>query len=293
VEFHEDVRASKTILTRLTEAYRKLRNTFRYLLSNLNGFDPATDAVEAEELREIDQWILLRAEDLVARCRAWYDALEFHKVYHSVYAFATVDLSAIYFDVLKDRLYTSATRSTARRSAQTALYRLLDALVRLVAPLMSFTAEEVWTHMGREGSVHTALFPEPAELSAGIGEAARRRAANWDRLIGVRDEVLKGLETARKDKLIGAPLEARVRLSANGDLMPLLEQYARELPSLFIVSQVSLEAAAGGELGVTVERAEGTKCERCWKYTTDGGSDARFPTICAACAAAVDETLNG
>jgi isoleucyl-tRNA synthetase len=293
VEFHEDVRASKTILTRLTEAYRKLRNTFRYLLSNLNGFDPVTDAVEAEGLEEIDQWILLRAEDLVARCRGWYDALEFHKVYHSVYAFATVDLSAIYFDVLKDRLYTSATRSRARRSAQTALYRLLDALVRLVAPLMSFTAEEVWTHMGRTGSVHTALFPEPAEPSAGIGEGARRRAANWDRLIGVRDEVLKGLETARKDKLIGAPLEARVRLSANGDLMPLLEQYARELAGLFIVSQVTLEAAAGGELGVTVERAEGTKCERCWKYTTDVGSDARFPTICAACAAAVNETLHG
>ena len=204
-----------------------------------------------------------------------------------------MDLSSIYFDVLKDRLYTSATRSTARRSAQTALYRLLDALVRLVAPLMSFTAEEVWTHMKREGSVHTALFPEPAELSAGIGEAARRRAANWDRLIGVRDEVLKGLETARKDKLIGAPLEARVRLSANGNLMPLLEQYARELPGLFIVSQVSLEAAAGDGLGVTVERAEGTKCERCWKYTTDAGSDARFPTICAPCAAAVDETLHG
>ncbi|MGO9970202.1 MAG: isoleucine--tRNA ligase [Bryobacteraceae bacterium] len=293
VEFHEDVRASKTILTRLTEAYRKLRNTFRYLLSNLNGFDPATDAVAAGELQEIDQWILLRAEDLVARCRGWFEALEFHKVYHTVYAFATVDLSSIYFDVLKDRLYTSATRSTARRSAQTALYRLLDALVRLVAPLMSFTAEEVWTHMKREGSVHTALFPEPAELSAGIGEAARRRAANWDRLIGVRDEVLKGLETARKDKLIGAPLEARVRLSANGNLMPLLEQYARELPGLFIVSQVSLEAAAGDGLGVTVERAEGTKCERCWKYTTDAGSDARFPTICAPCAAAVDETLHG
>jgi len=146
--------------------------------------------------------------------------------------------------------------------------------------------------MGRPGSVHTALFPEPAELSAGIGEAARQRAANWDRLIVVRDEVLKGLETARQDKLIGAPLEARVRLSANGDLFPVLQQYARELPGLFIVSQVSLEPGRGDALGVTVERAEGVKCERCWKYTTDVGSDARFPTICAACAAAVEETLH-
>ena len=222
VEFHEDVRASKTILTRLTEAYRKLRNTFRYLLGNLNDFDSSKDALAGQELQEIDQWILLRAEDLVARCLAWYGGFEFHKVYHSVYAFATVDLSAIYFDVLKDRLYTSAAKSKARRSAQTALYRLLDALVRLVAPLMSFTAEEVWTHMGRPGSVHTALFPAPAELCAGMSGAARERAANWDRLIGVRDEVLKSLETARQDKLIGAPLEARVRLSANGDLLPLL-----------------------------------------------------------------------
>jgi len=141
--------------------------------------------------------------------------------------------------------------------------------------------------------VHTALFPTPAELCAGMSDAARDGAAHWDRLIGVRDEVLKSLETARREKLIGAPLEARVRLSANGDLLPLLEQYARELPGWFIVSQVSLEAAAGDGLTVTVERAEGSKCERCWKYTTDTGSDPRFPTICAACAAAVEETLHG
>src|ERR1019366_6570669 len=134
-------------------------------------------------LTELDQWILLRAEDLVSRCRGWYEAFEFHKVYHSVYAFATVDLSSIYFDILKDRLYTTAAKSKARRGAQTALYRLLDAMVRLTAPLMSFTAEEVWGHMGRPESVHMAYFPEPAELSAGIGEGARARAANWDRLL--------------------------------------------------------------------------------------------------------------
>ncbi len=154
-----------------------------------------------------------------------------------------MDLSSIYFDVLKDRLYTSATKSQARRSAQTALYRLLDALVRLLAPIMSFTAEEVWGHMGREGSVHMALFPGAGELSAGIDEAARKRVANWDRLMEVRGDVLKSLETARNEKLIGAPLEARVRLSANGELYPLLEQYAAELPALFIVSQVELNRA--------------------------------------------------
>ncbi len=293
VDFSEDVRLSETIQTRLTDAYRKLRNTFRYMLGNFTGFDPATDLVPAEELPELDQWILLRAEDLVAKCRAWYRTFEFHKVYHTTYAFATVDLSAVYFDVVKDRLYTSATNSKARRSAQTALYRLLDALVRLLAPLMSFTAEEVWGHMGREGTVHAAFFPEPDELSAGIAEPARKRLANWDRLMEVRGDVLKSLETARNEKLIGAPLEARVRLSANGDLYPLLQQHAGELPGLFIVSQVDLEPGQGDALSIQVERAEGTKCERCWKYTTDVGSDPRFPTICGSCAGAVDETLNG
>jgi isoleucyl-tRNA synthetase len=293
VDFHEDVRVSETILSRLVEAYRKLRNTFRYMLGNLAGFDPARDAAPAGELRELDQWILLRAEDLVARCRAWYANFEFHKVYQAVYAFAAVDLSAIYFDVLKDRLYTSAAKSPARRSAQTALYRLLHALAPLVAPIMSFTAEEVWSHMGGPGSVHTALFPEPEDLGAGLGGDARKRAANWDRLMEVRDSVLKILETARNEKLIGASLEARVLLEAGGDLFPLLEEYGRELPDLFIVSQVELARSADGALGVRVERAAGAKCERCWKYSTGIGSNAGYPTICAPCAGAVEENLHG
>ena len=291
VEFNEDVRISETILTRLVDAYRKLRNTFRYLLGNLSDFNPQSDAVAAAEMAGLDQWILLRAADLVERCRVWYDEFAFHKVYHSVYAFATVDLSAIYFDVLKDRLYTAAPKSQARRSAQTALYRLLDALVRLVAPLMSFTAEEVWGHMHRPESVHMALFPEAGELSSGLDDAARKRAAGWDRLMEVRGDVLKKLETARNEKLIGAPLEARVRLSANGDLYPLLEQYAGDLPGLFIVSQVELRRGAGEALDIEVERASGEKCERCWKYTADVGSVAKFPTICKPCADAVDEML--
>jgi isoleucyl-tRNA synthetase len=293
VDFSEDVRFSETIQTRLTDAYRKLRNTFRYMLGNLSDFDPQKDAVPAAEMREIDQWILVRASDLVEKCRAWYDAFEFHKVYHNVYAFATVDLSSVYFDVLKDRLYTSAAKSKARRSAQTALYRLLDATVRLLAPIMSFTAEEVWGFMNREGSVHMSYFPEPGELTGGLDEAARKRTANWDRLIEMRGDVLKSLETARNEKLIGAPLEARLRLSANGDLYPLLEQYAGELPGLFIVSQVDVGRSGEGPLSVVVEHAEGQKCERCWKYTTDVGASEKFPTICGTCVAAVEETLNG
>ncbi len=295
--FHEDVRVSETILTRLQEAYRKLRNTFRYVLGNLDGFDPSVDAVPICEMREIDQWILLRAETLVANCRAWYDEFAFHKVYRALYDFTTVDLSALYFDVLKDRLYTSARKSHARRSAQTALYRLAYALVRLVAPILSFTAEEVWGHMGRKTSIHLELFPEAAELTAGISDAHRKRSANWDRLMTVREDVLKSLEEARREKFIGAPLEARVRLTANSDLYPLLEQYASELPALFIVSEVQVAQAAAcngmsPDVTVQIERASGIKCERCWKYTTDTGADPQFPTICAACASAVKETLN-
>jgi len=295
VEFTEDVRISKTILERLVEAYRKLRNTLRYALGNLNDFDPATDAVPAAEMLEIDQWILVRAEELVAKCRGWYEEMAFHRVYQALYSFAIVDLSSLYFDVLKDRLYTSARRSRARRSAQTALYRLTYALIRLMAPLVSFTSEEAWVSLrklpGAPESVHMAEFPLPEELTEGIGEDDRRRVANWERLVEVRDTVLKSLEAARKEKFIGAPLEARIHLMADGDLYPLLEQYEHWLPDLFIVSQVSMEGHSEADLSVHVEHAGGVKCARCWKYREDVGSDTELPTVCAACADAVRENL--
>ena len=290
VEFWEDVRISDVIITRLTEAYRKLRNTFRYALGNLHDFDPAVHAVPADQLREIDQWILFGAADLVLRCRAAYNDFAFHRVYRAMYDFATIDLSSIYFDVLKDRLYTSAPQAHARRSAQTALWRMTHALARLLAPILSFTTEEVWEHLKQPGSVHVALFPEPQELIEGLTDEHRKRAQNWDRLIEVRDSVLKSLETARQEKFIGAPLEAKVRLAANGDLYPLLQEYSGELPGLFIVSQVDVQPGAG--IDVKVERAEGVKCERCWKYTMDVGSHSALPTVCAACAQAVEEIAN-
>ena len=292
VEFWEDVRLSETILTRLTEAYRKIRNTFRYALGNLDGFDPATDLVPFGELEEIDRWILTRADDLVAKCRGFYDEYAFHRVYQAAYAFCGTDLSAVYFDVLKDRLYTTATKSAGRRSAQTALWRLTDALTRLLAPVLAFTCEEIWQSFARPAgapsSVHIAVFPEPGSLG---GRMAAEKVAVWDQLIAVRGEVLKVLETARQEKVIGAPLEARVRLEADAALLPLLEQYAGQLPALFIVSEVEL--SAGEVLRASVDRATGVKCERCWKYTHDTGSDADLPTVCAACAAAVKEMVTG
>ncbi|MGA2326347.1 MAG: isoleucine--tRNA ligase [Bryobacteraceae bacterium] len=295
VEFTDDIVISPSILTRLSEAYRKLRNTFRYALGNLWDFDPAQDAVPTAELPELDRWILLQAEQLVRDCRRWYEELAFHRIYHAIYDFATTELSAVYFDVLKDRLYTTAPRSRARRSAQTALYRINYALVRLAAPLLSYTAEEVWQHMrkpaGAPSSVHLALFPEPEELTAGLGEAARNRSRNWERLMTVRESVLKSLETARQEKFIGAPLEARVCLRAAPDLYPLLEEYAAELPALFIVSQVAVERQPEGALSVEIGRAAGVKCERCWKYSTDVGTNPAWPTICPPCVAAVEEIL--
>jgi isoleucyl-tRNA synthetase len=289
VAFTEDVRISPTILTRLSEAYRKLRNTFRYVLGNIHDFDPATDAVPGDELLELDQWILVRAEEVVSRSRIWYDDFEFHKVYRAVYDFATVELSSIYFDVLKDRLYTAAPKSVSRRSAQTALHRLALALVRLFAPILSFTMEEVWGHLNQTGSVHTAYFPEATELTDGIGAAARERVASWNRLVALREPVSKGLETARQEKVIGSSLEARIQLSADGDLYPLLKQYAGDLPGLFIVSQVDVQNHVREGVEVAVDRARGSKCERCWKYTEDVGADADLPTICGACVEAVRE----
>jgi isoleucyl-tRNA synthetase len=295
VDFTEDVRFSDTILDRLIEAYRKLRNTFRYALGNLPDFDPVADAVPAEDMLDIDRWILARAEDLVRKCRGWYDSLEFHKVYRAIYDFATADLSSVYFDVLKDRLYTAAARSRARRSGQTALYRVHYALTRLAAPLLAFTTEEVWSYTQKPDdapdSVHLALLPEPEELSAGLTEAHRARVRDWDRLMELRQPVLKVLEEARQAKFIGAPLEARVRLLASGKDFAVLESYSADLPSLFIVSEVNLEQAdtINGPLGVLAERASGTKCERCWKYTQDVGQDADHPTVCAPCAAALRE----
>ena len=289
VEFWEDVRLGDEILQRLTEAYRKFRNTFRYALGNLHGFDPQTDAVLAEEMEPIDQWILVRGDELVAKCRVWYDEYAFHRIYQACYAFCSTDLSAVYFDVLKDRLYTTATKSRARRSAQTALYRLTDSLIRLLAPILAFTCEEIWKSLGKTESVHLALLPNPEELTAGIPAAQRSSLADWDKLMALRGEVTKPLETARQTNLIGAPLEAKVKIAAEEATYNLLAAHQDELPGLFIVSQVELVRGGPGPMVVEVGKADGTKCERCWKFMPNVGADPELPTVCAPCAGAVRE----
>jgi isoleucyl-tRNA synthetase len=286
-DYHADLRMSEQAMAQLGEAYRKLRNTFRFALGNLFDFAPERDARAPAELWELDRWMLDRTARSVADCRAWYDQFEFHRVFHAVHDFAVVDLSAFYFDVLKDRLYTFAPASQGRRSAQTALYRIAHALVRLLAPILVFTAEEVWKHLPRSAadpaSVHLARFPEPAELATGL---PAEQAANWERLLEVRARVLKALEEARNEKRIASSLEARVRLNLDGAARAVLERYRAWLPAIFIVSQVEFEP--GGDT-VRIERAQGRKCERCWNYSTQVGASAEYPTVCERCVAALEE----
>ena len=294
VDFTEDVRMSEVILDRLSEAYRKLRNTFRWMLGNLGTFDPAQDAVPASELIGIDAWILVRAEELANNCLQFYKQYAFHKVYRAIYDFATTELSAIYFDVCKDRLYTAAPSSAARRSAQTALHRLNIALVRLLAPILSFTCEEVWKSMktgtGGLESIHVAYFPEPGELTNGLSAKQIAEATDWDRLIPVRDQVLKLLDGAREEKVIGSSLEASLLLLAGENLYELLKKHKEDLAAWFIVSQVEIQEQQNEGLNVRADRARGEKCERCWKFTLDVGSDGEFPTVCASCALVLRET---
>jgi isoleucyl-tRNA synthetase len=250
---------------------------------------------------EVDQLATYRAARLVELCRTWYQEFAFHKVYSAVNNFCTVEMSQFYLAIAKDRLYTAAPQSHQRRSLQTALYRIADALVRLVAPVLCFTADEVWGYLpGRPAelnSVHLATFPETAELSGELSIAQVERLRNWDRLLVVRDEVLKALEAARKEKFIGDALEAKVELGAEGDWAKLLKQYQDVLPMLFICSQVQLVEGGlpGGTegvirgLSVAVRRAEGTKCERCWNYSVRVGEDKEFPTLCERCAPVVRE----
>jgi isoleucyl-tRNA synthetase len=213
--------------------------------------------------------------------------------------FCTVDLSNVYFDVLKDRLYTSAPRSQKRRSAQTAIWRIGEALVRLVAPVLTFTADEVWGHLpkisGRVSSVHLAYFPKTDDILGGKAEQSYSQAlrADFESILAVRDEVLKALEIARKEKLIGSGLEAEVTIHAPANLYPLLDRYRGDLRFFLIVSGVELKKAPGGNgnvaLRVEVSKAPGKKCERCWNYSTQVGKDARYPTVCERCLAALKE----
>jgi len=283
------MRCSDEILQRVTDGYRKLRNTARFALGNLDGFDPSRDSVNEEEMLEIDRWALAELDSAIADVHAAYEAYDFHLVYQRLHQFCTVTLSARYFDIIKDRLYTFAPRNPARRSAQTALYKIADALARMLAPILVFTADEIWENLpqSEEGlsSVHLALLPDES------GKYSDLRFP-FALLFSARDIVLGKLEEARNAKLIGSPLEARVIISGGALTYKMLSAFKDDLRYIFIVSQVDLISAETDEEGFTsveIRRAEGQKCERCWNYSTRVGESARYPSVCERCVAALEE----
>ncbi|HEX6851512.1 MAG TPA: isoleucine--tRNA ligase [Candidatus Polarisedimenticolaceae bacterium] len=288
IDFLEDMRLSEEILDRNAEAYRKIRNTFRYLLGNLDGFDARADAVAYAELEPIDRWALHQFEGFRRRVVEAYAAHQYHVVYHEMNRFCTVTLSSIYLDILKDRLYTAPKRSRARRSAQTVLWRLASGMARLTAPILCFTGEEVWQELeglsGRErwgtSTVHAQVFPEADSLPD-----ERDLVERFDRLFVVREEIYKALEQARAGKRIGSALDAKVRIAGPRDVVDLLASFGADLRFLLIVSGFELLEAP--QLSVEVLPADGAKCERCRNWTEDVGADAEYPTICGRCAAAV------
>jgi len=288
LNYKEDARFGKEIEQRLVEAYRKIRNTWRFLLGNLSDFDPGKDPVREAELIGLDRWILHRAEEVGRRIRGAYGEYEYHTVVHALLDFFTVDLSAFYLDVVKDRVYCSAAKSVLRRSTQTAMFEVLRASLLLAAPILSFTADEVWALMpgypGKEDSVHLGEFPKERDWLGGRGQGFIDDMAG---LLAVREKVLKALEKARADGLVGNSLEARVTLTAAGPEAALLARAEAELPALFIVSAVVLEKGSAAGLEVAVDRAPGAKCERCWNYSTFVGRSPQHPTLCERCDAVV------
>jgi len=296
VDFRQDVVGSEGLMQRIAENYRKIRNTFRYILGNLNGFDPARHRVAFEEMESIDQFMLRETAELNEQVQRWYEEFAFHKIYQRVNQFCVVDLSAFYFDVLKDRLYTSAPNSRVRRSAQTAIWLVGETLVGLLAPVMSFTCDEVWQYLPkapeREPSVHLSKFPATADILGSAAEHDQQQKEDWSTLHAVREEVLKALEEARNKKLIGTGLEAQVKITASDPVYSVLARYRDQLRYIFIVSAVSLEQGSGngtGGIHVEVSKAAGQKCERCWNYSTRVGEDAKYPNVCERCSAVLHE----
>jgi isoleucyl-tRNA synthetase len=291
-DYTDDIRISDEILKRLMEAYRRIRNTSRFILGNLYDFNLDKDAVEYDQMMEMDKWALHRLQEIIKRVTEAYERHQFHVVFYTLYNYCSVDLSALYLDVLKDRLYTNKAASNVRRSGQTAMFIILDSMTRLLAPILTFTSEEVWSAMpawhNKEDSVHLAQFPQVNEkyFNAELGD-------RWKAMIDAKSEIAKAVEQARKEKTIGHSLDARITIAAPQKLRELIATHIEDMRSLLIVSQLQVadakdiaapfRSAEIEGLIVGVEKARGGKCERCWIYEESVGSDANHPTVCARC----------
>jgi isoleucyl-tRNA synthetase len=284
-DYSEDVRISDEILTRLADAYRKIRNTYKYLLSNLYDFDPAEDSVPHSKMLEADRWILSRLSVLIRDSAKNYDSFAFHKVYRDLYGFCVYEVSSVYLDILKDRMYTFKSDSAERRSGQTAMFELLTALLKMAAPLLAMTTDEAWGYLKRQkkaGSVHLADWPEDHH-EKWFDEALNKK---WGSLIRIREDVLRSLEDARAAGSIGSSLEAMVAITAGSeDQGRLLNDNRDLLRYLFIVSQVELAGGGSpdGVMKINVEKARGKKCQRCWNYSEFVGRDSEHPALCERC----------
>ncbi len=291
-DYHADIRVSQDILKQLSEVYRKIRNTARFILGCISDFEPNKDSVGEELYEEIDRWAMYKLDRLVAECRKAYDNFEYHLIFHAIHNFCVVDMSNFYLDVLKDRLYVDKADSQSRRAAQTVMYRILDTLTRLVSPILAFTADEIWQFMPHDSSCDTrnVIFND---MPSAKGTEDAEFMARWDKIIALREDAKKVLETARSEKVIGASLDASVKLYATGENYEFLASVKPMLKSVFIVSDVELINGEGGDLvgeqgiGVSAVRAEGEKCERCWSYSSTVGQDSEHKTLCSRCAAVI------
>ena len=292
-DYRSDVKISNDILKQLSEGYRKIRNTARYILGNISDFNPKTDMVPYEKMEELDQWALLKLNHLVERARQGYDNYEFHVVYHSLHNFCVVDLSNFYLDIIKDRLYTEKADSQSRRSGQTAMYLILDALVRIMSPILAFTSEEIWAAMPHHSGddLTSILYNDmPEKNDQYVNEPLEQK---YDKLLDVRSDVAKALESARNEKVIGSSLAAKVSITASGEMAQFLKANEDILPMIFIASQVELTEGEPEEkseltgIGVKVQPAEGEKCQRCWMFTDSVGSHGDHPELCDRCAEVV------
>lgn len=281
-DYHADIRISPDILKQLSEAYRKIRNTARYILGNLNGFNPDTDMVQLNELMPIDKWALAKLNNLIDKVKEAYDKYEFHIVYHAIHNFCVVDMSNFYLDVLKDRLYTEKADSKLRRAAQTSIYIILNAMTRMIAPILAYTSDEIWKYMPHSSSdkVEHVIYNEMSnKVDIDIDDDFM---AFWDEIHELRDDVKKSLETYIKDKTIKSSLEAKVVLAASNEKLEFLKKAENELASAFIVSDVEI-VENSGDLEIKIEKAQGEKCERCWVISDTVGHDSEHPTLCSRC----------
>lgn len=293
-DYHADIRISKDILKQLSEVYRKIRNTARYILGNLYDFNPDTDMVPVEEMSELDRWALNRYNELIKTVTEAYNHYEFHIIYHAIHNFCTIDMSNFYLDVIKDRLYVEAPDSLKRRAAQSAIYTILRGLDIMIAPIIPFTAEEVWSFLPESKDYDKASVMFNAFPVATDEHMDPSFMEKWDRIHAIRDDVNKALEILRANKTIGKSLEAKVNLTCDGELYDFVASVKENLPEIFIVSQVELSRGNSGEftgdvegLYVTIEAAKGKKCERCWVYSDTVGADPEHSELCARCASVV------